>query len=569
MARTRKPAGLTRRLLIWYAVAVALAVAALGFAASRVLEVQLMTDLTGSLEAQAHLIRLALPEDPARLPARVSEWGRASGIRITIISTDGAVLADSSRDPDGMENHAGRPEVAAALAGAVGSDTRLSASLGAEFRYVAVPPADGRIVRTAEPLSEVGRRLARLRSTIVLGATGAAALGFLAVWWAARRIVRPFRLATEGAAELAEGAPVESIKTGGPLELMRMVETVQAMASELQAKARESERERALRDRLLGSLDEGVLLVEGGDSITYANAWALGALGRRSDLLSLPAPLQQICLDVRRSGAPARAAFDHGVPSRAFVAMATPLDEAGGVVIVLQDVTTARRVESMRRDFVADASHELKTPIAAIQAGAETMVRALDEDPAASRAFAEQIRQNTVRLGRIVSDLLDLSRLETEDAHFEPVALDDLVEAELARLAPPGGRAPVELSSLIAPAPVVGSPGDIRLAVRNLLENAQRYAAGGAVRVEVRCEDGEAIVEVADSGIGIPSRDIPRVFERFYRVDVARSRHTGGTGLGLAIVKHVMDRHGGRVEVESELGVGSTFRLCFPLAAPD
>ena len=219
----------------------------------------------------------------------------------------------------------------------------------------------------------------------------------------------------------------------------------------------------------------------------------------------------------------------------------------------------------MRRDFVADASHELKTPIAAVQAGSETILRALDEDPEAVRRFAEQVRTSAVRLGRLVGDLLDLSRLQTEEPAFEEVRLDELVLDEVARLASPIGEELVEWQVQTSPVTVLGNRNDLRLATRNLLENAQGYAAGGQVKVSVERRNEEAVLEVADDGIGIPTRDLPRVFERFYRVDGARSRHTGGTGLGLAIVKHIAGRHGGGATVESELGQGSTFQLRLPL----
>ena len=254
---------------------------------------------------------------------------------------------------------------------------------------------------------------------------------------------------------------------------------------------------------------------------------------------------------------------------RRFIASAVVPGEAGSVLLVLQDVTDALRVEAMRRDFVADASHELKTPISAIQAGSETILRAIDEDPEGARTFAEQVRLNAVRLGRIVGDLLDLSRLETEVPEFEKLNLDEMVRDEVVRIDHPSGKAPVEFIVETEPVEVLGSRNDLQLAVRNLLDNAQRYAAAGEVRVAVRRLGNEAILEVADNGVGIPTRDLPRIFERFYRVDVARSWHTGGTGLGLAIVKHVAEAHGGLVEAKSELGVGSVFRMALPLVDPN
>jgi signal transduction histidine kinase len=246
-------------------------------------------------------------------------------------------------------------------------------------------------------------------------------------------------------------------------------------------------------------------------------------------------------------------------------AAAVPLGHAEGVLVVLRDVTAARRVEAMRRDFVADASHELKTPAASIQAAAETLERAMTNDLAAAMRFTRQLRHEAGRLSRIVSDLLDLSRLETERPVLRPVRFDHLAREEVSRIRGQSEEGGVTLEVEAAPVTVEGSQKDLSLLIGNLLENAIRYTpAGGRVQVAVSAVDRSAVLSVSDSGIGIPSRDLPRVFERFYRVDRARSRATGGTGLGLAIARHVAEQHGGRIEAESELGQGSTFRVILP-----
>jgi signal transduction histidine kinase len=220
----------------------------------------------------------------------------------------------------------------------------------------------------------------------------------------------------------------------------------------------------------------------------------------------------------------------------------------------------------MRRDFVADASHELKTPVAAIQVASETLERALHDDPEAAARFAGQLRHESARLSRIVSDLLDLSRLESERPVFEPVRLDLLARESAARLGDAAREAGVTLEVEARPLTVSGSTKDLALLVGNLLENAVRYTpSGGRVRLEVDSANGGALLAVEDTGIGIPSRDLPRIFERFYRVDRGRSRATGGTGLGLSIARHVTERHGGRIEAQSELGRGSTFQVWLPL----
>jgi two-component system phosphate regulon sensor histidine kinase PhoR len=486
-------------------------------------------------------------------------------LRVTLIAGDGTVLADSSRDVAGMENHAQRPEVVAALTGSTGVASRVSASVGVEFRYVAVPPAaTDVVVRVAQPVNVIVERLRQLSTVIALTGLGAALVGVFVVWLIARRVGRPIREVTESAVRIAAGDGTAEVIGASTVELQRMADAVNHMAGELRRRAQQSEEERLLRDQILNALEEGVILVGADDSIAYANTRVGAMLGERAALSELPGPLQELVTIARSGPGITHREFEHGVPSRKFMASSVVAQEAGRVLLVLQDVTDAVRVAAMRRDFVTDASHELKTPISAIQAGSETVLRALDEDRQAAKGFAEQVRVNAVRLGRIVADLLDLSRIETEEPVFEQVRLDELVKDEVARLTRPSDKAPVEWVLNTAPVNVQGSRNDLRLATRNLLDNAQRYAAGGKVDVSVAQRGNDAILEVVDDGIGIPSRDLPRVFERFYRVDIARSRHTGGTGLGLAIVKHVAERHGGTVKVESELGAGSTFRLRLP-----
>ncbi len=556
---------LARQLLTWYALAVLVVLLILGVVLNRVLENQLLDDLTDSLESQALLLR-AVVAGEGELTQSILEWANNESLRVTVIDIGGGVLFDSSRDEAGMENHAQRPEVQAALAGGIGVATRVSASVGVEYRYVAVPPTgDGRIVRVAEPVNVIAESLRGLRTAIAVAGLAAALVGVGVVWLIARRIVRPIQLVTRSAVAIADGDGSAQVGGKSTIELQRMADTVNRMAGELRHRAEQSDDERLVRDRILDALEEGVILIAADDSVAYANTWARSAIGERVTLAELPGPLQELAGRARFGGGPAHGGFDHGVPTRRLMASAMVPHKSGSVLLVLQDVTEAFRVEAMRRDFVADASHELKTPISAIRAGAETILRAVDEDPEAARTFAEQVRVNAVRLGRVVGDLLDLSRLETEYPVFERVGFDETVRDEAARLEHASGKAPVKLIVQTEPVAVYGSRSDLGLAVRNLLDNAQRYAAGGEVRIAVRPVGNEAVLEVADNGVGIPTRDLPRVFERFYRVDVARSRHTGGTGLGLAIVKHVAERHGGRVEVESQLGVGSTFRVVLPL----
>ncbi|MDP9185173.1 MAG: ATP-binding protein, partial [Actinomycetota bacterium] len=255
-----------------------------------------------------------------------------------------------------------------------------------------------------------------------------------------------------------------------------------------------------------------------------------------------------------------------GAPTRWLRATAQPVGTDGSVLLVVRDITETRRLDAIRRDFVANASHELKTPVASIRAAAETLRDGAIDDPTAAHRFTEQLERDADRLGRIVSDLLDLSRLETGSERLDRASLDAIAEDETARRQTEAAAADISLSVQVDGVPSIrGSARDLALMTGNLIDNAIRYTpVGGSVSVEVRAERDTVVLRVRDTGVGIPQRDLPRIFERFYRVDQARSRETGGTGLGLSIVRHVSENHGGEVRVESELGEGSTFEVRLP-----
>jgi signal transduction histidine kinase len=337
--------------------------------------------------------------------------------------------------------------------------------------------------------------------------------------------------------------------------------------TELRTRLERSEAERVPATTILTSMEEGVVLFGPDDATGLANAAAERHLGVRPSSIDalLPLGLRRI---VRRA-ADERTALvteaETGAPMRVLRGSAIPTND-GSVVLVVRDVTETRRLDQVRRDFVANASHELKTPAASIQAAAETIRTAAGEDPSVIPRFASQLEREAARLSRIVSDLLDLSRLESGSALDESVALDAIVRDEGERFEEPAAEAGVGLSVRADGIPRVrGSSRDLALLVRNLVDNAIRYTRpGGHVDVDLTGDDGEVVLAIVDTGLGIPSRDLPRIFERFYRVDRARSRETGGTGLGLSIVKHVAENHGGRVVVTSELGQGTRFEVRLP-----
>lgn len=340
-------------------------------------------------------------------------------------------------------------------------------------------------------------------------------------------------------------------------------------------RAREDRRiadgERRLMQLVLSSMNEGVLLFGADGRRRFANPAAERVLGARPVNVEavLPLPLREALRAATGEGQTSTVDGEVGTPTHTVRGTATPVGGDGSALLVVSDVTEAVRIERVRRDFVTNASHELKTPAASIQATAETIRRAAVDDPGAIPRFAQQLERDALRLSRIVSDLLDLSRLESGGTDDDRVDLEEIVRGEADRcgqVAATGGIT-IAVEGEAVP-PVHGSMRDLSLLVRNLLDNALRYTTtGGRVRVALRADKGDVVLSVSDTGTGIPSRDLPRIFERFYRVDRARSRETGGTGLGLSIVKHVVENHGGSIAVDSELGRGTTFEVRLAAAA--
>ncbi|MDE0138905.1 MAG: ATP-binding protein [bacterium] len=338
----------------------------------------------------------------------------------------------------------------------------------------------------------------------------------------------------------------------------------EALIEELEAEGLEMSRSRDLYGSLLSALPVGVVAVQSGQAV-YANPAAIEVLGDRVTQAGAPMPgaVREV-MEEAVAGRSSSGRFSQGLPRRVMEVAALPVGE-GLVLLHLSDITERSRIDRMRQDFVIAASHELKTPVAAIKAAAETVLLALEDDQDVVSSFSGRILDNAVRMSRTVSDLLDLSRLESGILPLEACDLAEVVGEVVERFVT--ARPSIEWDA--EPTLVMGNPSYLALACRNLLENAVRHTPDdGRIRVAMGTADGEATVVVTDDGTGIPSDELPRIFERFYRVDAARSRATGGTGLGLAIVRHVADLHHGRIEVESRLGQGSTFRLRIPVRPP-
>ena len=564
---------LQRRFLTWFSILLVVLLVVIGVLIQGGVRDVLVQQLAGTLEDQARLVALVVDRNDPDLQDIVADQGAAIGARITLILTDGTVIADTEADPATMDDHSGRPEVIEAIAGGVAVSRRFSDTTSVSRMYVALPPQDDVIVRlsvTEETIAaEIGALSERLIPTlVVVGLVGVIAISVLST-----RLVRPISELTDIAANVAEGRLEVRPRRSTVKELDELGVAIGHMASELGRRILEIEEERQTMEAVLGALPQGVILVEDDDRISYANPVARRLLGEIPDRVGglVPTPLQRLVRESRERQALASIDLEPGNPSRTLRSLATPFHgDDGRVLLAIEDVTERQRIESIRRDFVADASHELKTPVASILASMEAMQLALERDPERALGFAVQVEASARRLARIVEDLLDLSRLEASSDSWSHIDLAEIVTEEVERLKIRAGERGVPIDIDVVAAPTVGNASDLALAVRNLGENAIRYTdRGGTVSFTLRRFNREFELAVSDTGTGIPTRALARVFERFYRVDVARSRDTGGTGLGLAIVKHVAERHGGSVSVESELGAGSTFRMRLPAADAD
>jgi two-component system phosphate regulon sensor histidine kinase PhoR len=567
----RGRASLTGRLLVTYVVIFVTVLAVFGVVVTRttsdVLESQIIRDLAD----EARVIDAALePGDDQTAQAMAD----AGDFRLTIVEPDGTVVFDSEFDASSMENHGTRPEVIAAETDGVGygTDRRQSATLGDDRLYVAVNGTDAtRVVRISVTAQQLGQDLAAVRSSVLRVGALVGFFGLVLAWIGARRLARPVVELTAIAEGVAAGETDPQTRRSSVVEVDRLGVSLSQMATELGRRVEESESERRLLDLVLSALPQGVMLVSAEDHILYANETARELLGPFGERISTVAPRAfHRCVHAAREGQEERTIeFERGSPRRILELTATMLEGHARILVVIEDVTQAKRIEEIRRDFVADASHELKTPVAGILSSSEALEMALGRDPDRARSFVARIQASAQQLARIVEDLLDLSRVESSERPVERFRLDDVVKEQVDALRFRASASGVEMTCDLAPVEVIGSDSDVALAVRNLLDNALQYTdAGGSVRVSVAATDGSAEVSVSDTGVGIPTRSLERVFERFYRVDEARGRATGGTGLGLAIVRHVAEIHGGSVIVTSQLGVGSTFTIRLP-AAPD
>ncbi|HVS62248.1 MAG TPA: ATP-binding protein [Thermoanaerobaculia bacterium] len=583
----------------------------IGLLVRRQVEAEAHLELERRLAGQVSLARAILAEDVIAgndVQARVRQLAGGSAgdggtdrdgleqgtrFRLTVIDADGRVIADSDIEPRIADDHGNRPEVLAAKSLGVGSAVRQSASLGRDLMYVAVPVTDpsGALrgyVRAATSLAAVQSRLGAVRATIYSGALVAATIGLGVAFLFARRVAAPLVGVAAVADAIERGDYRRRVQVSSRDEIGRLATAFNRASAQIADQLETITKDRNQLTAILAGMVEGLIAVDEKDRILLINRVGAELLGAdpAEDFVGRPLyeatrvpQIAEALQRARESGATVddEATLGEGRRRRYLDLHATPLKGGGGrvvgAIVVLHDVTQLHGLENVRRQFVSNVSHELKTPLTAIRGYVETLLDADEVDAETRNRFLMRINSQTSRLSTLVSDLLSLSRIEAGDDALERRLLDlraPLMESLRAlRPAAEARRIRLEVGHPDAPVVVLGEEEAIRQAFSNLIDNAIKYTdEGGHVSVQLGVDGRRAVVAVTDDGMGIDARHLQRIFERFYRVDRARSRELGGTGLGLAIVKNVAQALGGEVTVSSTAGQGSCFRMLLPLATP-
>lgn len=583
------------KLYAGYTLLIVFSTGVVGVLINRRIEADSRQEIEERLRSQAVVLADVLgngfePGRASEIEARTRRLAARISTRITVIRHDGVVIADSEVPPSSLDNHARRPEILAATPGLPGVAVRYSDSLEQNMMYVAVPVyGAGDLlghVRTALPLTVIDERLSGLRTVVVLGAVLTALVALLLGFFFAQRITRPLLSMTTAAESIVEGRYQNKVPIHSGDELGKLAQAFNTMSETLESQLDTMTSDRNKLTAILASMVEGVIAVDENGAVVHMNVVAADIMavdpeGSLSKPIAEVTPIEDIA-NVLKEAIVEAAPVDRVVrldpesSDRILELHAAPLrggqGSPKGAVLVLYDTTRLRRLERVRSDFIANVSHELKTPLTVIRGFVETLLDTPEVDEKTRTRFLGKVYQQCERLTTLVRDLLSLTHLESRDEERERELMDlrDVVRGVADSLRATCEAKGLDLRLEIPEKPVV-IEGDefLNVAVTNLVDNAIKYSpSGGGIWVRLRRHERTALLEVEDQGIGIEAQHHKRIFERFYRVDKARSRELGGTGLGLSIVKHTARALDGRVSVESIPGEGSLFRMQLPLTEP-
>jgi len=574
------------RITISFVLLILICMSILGFYLSNSTRSSQLDNLRSQLENEARITAEAslpgfLSQDKQEvLDALAKRLGEQTDTRVTIIAVDGTVLGDSEEDPTTMENHRTRPEIMDALKIGLGESTRYSTTVSQKMMYIAVPISyQGEILGTARvslPLTAVESLVHRVTMSIITAMSVATLLGILAAWVIARITTRPIRKLTVASERIASGELEQKITIETKDEVGKLTHAFNEMSLKLKELVETISGERARLATILNNMADGVIMTDNEGNILLANNAAAKLFSIKN---AIEKPLIEVvrdheldevlklCLQTAKTQS---VQYESGSSKRYIRAIAIPIahDEMSGVLLLFQDLTELRNLQTTRRELIGNISHEFRTPLAGIKAMVETLRDGAVDDKDAAMDFLVRIDDEVERLTQIVVELTELSRIETGEAdlRLEPVNLNLLVEEVITQLIPQIERQQLTAEKKIdtnLPS-VQADKRRIRQTIVNLIHNAIKFTnPGGKIMVTTRIHNGSVTVDISDTGIGIAKRDLPHVFERFYKGD--RDRSGGGTGMGLAIAKHVIEAHGGSIWVQSEEGKGSIFSFSLPV----
>lgn len=576
-----------------------------GLIVVRVVEKSHLDTIQDSMLRELHLLATQfewpleedIEEKIAKLTVLTERIMAISGERVTFIEPDGTVVGDSNQDPYAMDNHALREEIQQAEREGIGYTVRYSDTLKQDMLYAALRlPLDGEetkgFIRLAVELDDIQSTTHRLWMILAAGLLAYVFIAGVISYRIAGGLTRPLEQAVDAAKRIARLELQTRVTATSKDEFGQLAEAINAMADSLQQQLSEIRKGEIRLNKVLNNLTSGVILIDHSGVIRLFNRSAEEMLGYpEREVLGthyhdipyqneIPA-LIDLCFKRHE-----RVSDDITVyypQERILEFSLSPMDEPGGrfgVVIVMHDITAIRRLERMRSEFVSNVSHELRTPITAVRGFAETLLSGAMNDKDTAFSFLTIIYEESNRLGRLIEETLDLSQIESKQTSmkFVPVELDGLVRQTLETVRSAADKRRIQLEyDAVSELFIEADEDRLRQILLNLLSNAINYTLdGGRVKLTIKLISGDdnsaasiendrVQIRIQDTGIGIPKKDLPRIFERFYRVDKARSRSSGGTGLGLSIVKHLVEMHHGSIRVESMVGVGSTFIIELPL----
>ena len=584
--------GFAKRLVVLYGILFILVLLVTDWSISNFLQKRDLLELQNSLTRQSVLIReLAIPllGDPKHFQAQVKKISAETGIRITVINPRGTVLADSSENLEQlsqMENHSLRPEVSAALRKEPGMSVRYSITLKTRMLYIAVPILDHEkvlgVVRTAMPIARVGEILASVRRPIMFTAVFGILIVLIAGMLFSHHLSKRIRRMTSVAERYAREDWSEKILMDGRDELKMLADTMNQMAAALRSRIQDLESEKGKISVILSNMNEGVIAIDRHKQCVMANPAAekifgfISADAREKSLIEITRhPQLESIVDQafqRRENISTEIMFSGKIKKTLRVSVIFLGVHARDIsgILVFYDMTELRRLENIRKEFVANVSHELRTPLTSIKGFIETLLGGAAKDPATGERFLKIISEETDRLGRLVEDILTLGEIEQGAAPVkkEKVDLSSELPAILERFKTQILEKKIAIENRISgkPLQLSGDKDKVHQVFVNLLGNAIKFnKPDGKIILSADQKPEGVTITIEDTGVGIPEEAQTRIFERFFRVDKARSKELGGTGLGLAIVKHIMEAHGGHATCESTLGQGSCFSVFFPV----